>query len=109
MCVCVCSRMAVKGLVSLGQCWCFQRVCHPARGSPKDRPQPQHPLKAAIGFKQQLHLPPLPGSVIGFSIPESLSNSGVNSHKFLIQGDSPSRDFLTNTRELSPRSAFCAF
>lgn len=92
--------MAVKGLVSLGQCWCFQRVCHPARGSPKDRPQPQHPRKVAIGFKQQLHLPPLPGSVIGF--PVSLSNSGVNSPKFLIQGDSLSGDFLTNTRELSP-------
>lgn len=53
VCLCVCgrSRMAIKGLVSLGQCWCCQRVCHPARGSPKDRSQPQHPLKAAIGFK----------------------------------------------------------
>lgn len=37
VCFCVCgrSRMAVKGLVSLGQCWCFQRVCHPERGSPR--------------------------------------------------------------------------
>lgn len=46
--------MAVKGLVSLGQCWVCQKVCHPARGLPKDRPWPQHPLKAAIGFKQKL-------------------------------------------------------
>ena len=66
--------MAVKGLVSLGQCWCFQRVCHPARGSPKDRSQPQHPLKAAIGFKQRLRPSPPSGTVIGFSDSESLSD-----------------------------------
>ena len=48
--------MAIKGLVSLGQCRGRQKVCHPARILPKDRPWPQQPLKAAMGFKQRLHL-----------------------------------------------------
>lgn len=99
--------MAIKGLVSLGQCWGCQRVSHPARGLPKDRPQPQHPLKAAIGFKPQLHLPPPPGSVIGFSVSESLSTSLVNSQKFFNTGG---KEFVTNTCELSLLlSAFCMF
>lgn len=46
--------MAIKGLVSPGQCWGSQKVCHLVRTSPKDRPQPHHPLKAAIGFEEQL-------------------------------------------------------
>lgn len=70
--------MAIKGLVSPGQCLGSQKVCHLARGSPKDRPWPQHPLKGAIGFKQQLH----PGSVIGFLVFESLSNSLVSTPVF---------------------------
>lgn len=50
------------------------------------------PLKAAIGFKQQPHSSPLPGSVIGFSGPGSQSNS-----KFLIWAGSVSRDVLSPT------------
>lgn len=61
--------MAIKGLVSLGHCWDFQGVGYTGRGSLKDRPRPQHPLMAAIGFKLQLRLPPPLGSVIGFSVP----------------------------------------
>lgn len=70
----------------------FLKCVSPTEGLIQGQAIVSAPLKAAIGFKQQPHSSPIPGSVIGFSGPGSQSNS-----KFLIWGGSVNRDVLTNT------------
>lgn len=100
--VCVCEREGEKQngrkrFTFSGSVLVFSKSVSPSEGLAQGQAAASAPLEAAIGFKQQLRVSPLPGSVIRFPGPESLSNSLVNSHKFLIQGGSLSRDFSTQT------------
>lgn len=76
MCVCVCEN-GYKWFSFSGSLWVFPKSVLPSEGLVQGQATASALLNAAIGFKQHPFHSVLPRPVIGFSGPESVSNTQV--------------------------------